>query len=421
MENKLKKIFTLLIVILPIMSQYSSMVPGFSIGDLLLFLIMLFIIIDLLKKKPVHNINKIVRNPFIWFISYIIFGSLISVLFQYYSAFNDVAVRSTRYIFYIILATYISSIYFDFNNFMKWYRRVVIFATLFLFVQLFLFNFKGYVLMGTIPGLEISNPGYSEETMRNLYSYFYRPSSIFLEPGYFPQYTLPYLAYLLFKTRLNVKYRFLEAILLTIAIIFTTSGQGIVISFFVWSLWLLTKFYNSKSKKINIKFIMAIVAFIILIPIIINHPTVDRSLGRLFGTSTASSNSRIFRGFFIYKELGFIYKIIGVGYGNVGAHILHNQIYTVYDSPHIVSEYMNSVAYILVNLGVIGFIFMIWIFIYLWKNTSGFNRVCVYILILLSGVSTFFLSNSIVFYLPIILSVVNKQNDNKRCVNNLTK
>lgn len=407
MYEKLKKIFTTIVLVLPIASQYKSIVPGISIGDLMLLLITIFILIELIMKQHKISVNSLIRSPFMWFAIYISCGSLISSMTQYYSSMTDIIVRSIRYIFYIFTATFISSLYFDFNLFIKRYRKVVLFATTFLFIQIILFNFKGYILMGTIPGLKISNPGYSEDVMRNLYSYFHRPSSIFLEPGYFAQYTLPYLAFLLFNNGESskiTKIKFIEIMFVTIGIILTTSGQGIMIALFIWGIWFMTKFYNHKDKKINLLFFLGICAFIVSIPIILKVPIVERSVARLFGSPGSSSSSRIFRGFHIYNQLDPLYKVIGVGYGNVGAHIVYKGIYTIYDTGFILSEYMNSIAYILVNLGMVGFVLMAWVFVYLWKNTSGFHRICLYILVLLSGVSTFFVSNGINFYLPIIMS-----------------
>ncbi|MCB2287716.1 hypothetical protein LGK99_11565 [Clostridium algidicarnis] len=419
MYNNLKKIFTLTVLTLPIISQYNSAIPGLSIGDLILLLLVIFIVINLMMEQHNANIQRKVINPFLVFIIYMVLGSLVSSITQYYASTIDISVRTLRYIFYIFCATFISKIYFDLDLFIKWYRRLVIFVTAFLFIQLILFEFKGYILMGTIPGLEISNIGYSEETMRNLYSYFYRPSSIFLEPGYFVQFTLPYLAYALFGNAKESKTKLIEALLLSTGLVLTTSGQGIILTLFIWGMWFFTKFYNVKSKKINLRFILGLCVFIAVIPLVIKIPIVERSVARLFGSPTSSSSSRIFRGYHVYNQLEPIYKFIGVGYGNIGAYIIYKGIYTIYDVGLVQSEYMNSIAYILVNLGIIGFLLMVWIFVYLRKNTVGFHRICLYILILLSGVSTIFISSGIVFYLPIILSGINKQNQNKEYINNL--
>ena len=72
--------------------------------------------------------------------------------------------------------------------------------------------------MGTIPGLEANDPRFSVEKLKSLYSHFHRPSSIFLEPGYFLNYT-PHLVYVLFSDRKIYKARFAEAIFLTIGLL----------------------------------------------------------------------------------------------------------------------------------------------------------------------------------------------------------
>lgn len=404
MHNRLKKIYTIIVLSLPILSQYKSMIPGFSISDFMLLLIMSLIIFYLLKEDYKINVRITLKSPFFWFILYIICGSMLSSITQYYASIADIIIRSIRYIFYILCAFFISSIFFDFDYFIKGYKKVAIFATVFIIVQTLLFKFKGYVLMGTIPGLEVNNPGYSEEAINNLYTYFYRPSSIFLEPGYYAQYITPYLAYTLFTRNKTFKSKFIEALYLTVGLMLSTSGQGIIIGLFIWGIWFMAGFYNSKSKKINLIFIIGLLGFIVSIFFILRIPIIERSIDRLFGSPTASSSSRIFRGFAIFEQLAPIYKVIGVGYGNVGTYIIHNNIYTIYDTGFLQSEYMNSISYILVNLGVIGFMIMVWMFIFLWKNTRGYHRVCLYILLLLSGVSTYFISSGIVFYLPIISS-----------------
>lgn len=404
MNNRFRKIYTITVLTLPILSQYKSLVPGFSVSDLMLLLTIPFVIFYLLKEDYKINVGAVFKSPFFWFILYIICGSMLSSITQHYASMTDIAVRSIRYIFYIFCATFVSTIFFDFDYFIKGYKRLAIFVTLFIIIQTLLFQFRGYVLMGTIPGLKVGNPGYSEEVMRNLYSYFYRPSSIFLEPGYHAQFMLPYLAYTLFNNKIRASNKLIEALFLTIGIILSTSGQGILIGFIIWVLYFITRIYNFKTNKINTIAVIGSLLLIMLIPFLIQIEIIQKSLNRLFGSPVASSTSRIFRGYAIFEQLEPLYKIIGVGYGNVGAHITYKNIYTAYDAGLVQSEYMNSIAYILVNLGVIGFILMTWIFIYLWDNTKDFYRTCVYILILLSGVSTYFIYSGIVFYLSIILS-----------------
>jgi hypothetical protein len=403
MENVISKLYTLIVLIIPIFSQYNSGIPGLSVSDVLLVLCIPLILVYIIDEGYKLNINRIACNPFLWLAVYVIFGSLLSITTQYYASTMDIFTRSVRFVFYIYCTAVLSKKYFNFNYFMKWYQSLVLLATIYLFLQVVLFETHGIILKGTIPGLKIANEGYDFEVMKRLYSTFHRPSSIFLEPGYYAQFVLPYLAYCLYFIE-NTSKKTIIAVFITTGILLSTSGQGIVIGAFIWGMWLLSISYNFETKKVKLFSILISLIVLSFLPKILNIEKVQRSLNRLWGAPGASSESRIFRGYLIYNQLKPLYKVIGVGYGNVGAHIAYNRIYSIYDQRGVVYEYMNSVAYILVNLGIVGCILMLWVFFYLWKNTRGFYRTLVYVLVLLSSVSTFFLYSSMIFYISIILS-----------------
>jgi len=397
--------YTITVLLLPVLSQYKSGIPKITIGDLLLIFntILLFMIISVKSYDIKIRMRTIVKNPFFWLFVYIILGTMLSCLTQYQVVIVEIMGSSMRFIFYMFCACVVSGILFDFNYFIRQYKKLVIFATLFLILQIFLFYFTNYELSGVIPCLEnVQNRPTKAIIQYSSSSAFYRPSSIFLEPGYYAQYVLPYLAYLLFYK--NISHRFVKASILTFACMLSTSGQGIIISFIIWVLYFIHDIYISfKKSKISNTTLMTISVMIVVMLYAIKSSLMQKSLSRLFIGEHASAHSRIFRGYDIYGQLKFIHKIIGVGWGHATIYIMNYDIVTkcIVES---VSDYMNSIAYFLVNLGLVGFVIMVWIFLFLWSNTTGFYRICTCILLLLSAVAAFFTGPGVVFYLSIILS-----------------
>lgn len=399
---------------LPITSQY-SFYTGFSIGDMLLIMINVYMCINLVIKSDKINFSKIIKNPFFWFILYIIINMLTSIMFQNHASMTDILTRSVRYIFYILCAVVLQSKFVNFGYFFKWYRRLVIFATVFLIIQVVFFRVFNTVIFGVIRSLTGRPDLINIDLFIQSSKTFFRPSSLFIEPGYYVQFVLPLLAFSLFGIKNQLKQNLREAIFISLGLILSTSGQGIIIGLFEWAALFFIKIIKLKP--------IYIIGGLVSMPILFyisSFEFIDISISRLFGSATSSSYARIFRGFDIFSQIEPIYKIIGVGYGNVGAYMRENGILAAYDTIVAIKdiEYMNSIAYILVNLGVIGMLIMIWILVYLYNNTWGPFRLCLCVLVLLSSVSTIFLYSNLIFYLAIILSGFKERN---RVINNNIK
>jgi hypothetical protein len=383
MTNNVVKAYTLAVLTLPITTQYKSFIPGISIGELFILLILPFIRLDLNNTKIIPN--RIISNPFFWYVFYLIIGTLITITTQVNISYFEVITRLIRYLFYIFCAVVVSNGFFDLKYCIRWYRRIAIFATLYLMLQVFLFYSTGYLLRGTISWLSVTNELYNFEGQKSLLLDFYRPHSIFMEPGYYAIFTLPFLVYNLFKKpNSNIK----MSIFLTIGLVLSTSGQALILSAVTWFVWIIKSVLN-KGNKIKIKALLVIFLLVMITPFILQNENIQRSIDRLWGSPTASANSRVFEGFIDYNNLPLLYKTIGIGYGN--------------DVSDFSSGYMNSLAYVLVHLGIIGFILILWIFIYMFIKTKGFQRILLLILFLLSGVGTIFISSKIILYISIVM------------------
>lgn len=131
---------------------------------------------------------------------------------------------------------------------------------------------------------------------------FYRPSAFFLEPSHLFLYCFPVLCLLLFSPNINKRRKRL-ALLVSIAMVFSTSGMAVAITIGIWSVYF--AFYNSKSGQANSaklknlfsgKNILMLLAMIIFLVIAYFQVEVFRSMVQRIFTSGSTGNSTAIEG-----------------------------------------------------------------------------------------------------------------------------
>ena len=121
--------------------------------------------------------------------------------------------------------------------------------------------------------------------IRGGYNGFYRPSAFFLEPSHFSLYSIPCLCMLLLSHSPEKK-RIKKAALLTVGLVLSTSGLGIVICIFIWGIYIL--FYEGKSansKKIMLtpnKMFLIIGFLALLLVLYLTVDTIRNTVNRIF-------------------------------------------------------------------------------------------------------------------------------------------
>ncbi|MDJ8956148.1 hypothetical protein PTN56_10235 [Clostridium perfringens] len=399
----IKKYYSFVVATIIITSQYASFIPGVSIGELLLIMgIVLWLIYFFINHKKIdYIISNCNRNIFI-FIYFLVIITLISLFTQYNYNVVDIVTRSIRYSFYIFASFIVSRFLIDFKYFIKVYRFFVILATLYIFFQIIIFYSTGRYISGIVPFLRVTNSFYSYNESVKMFTFFFRPGSLFMEPGYYAIFVLPYLAYCLFFYDKTSYKNIILALYIFSGLFLSTSGQGIIIGSLLFVIFILKNLLNLRNKTINIKiFLIGIILICISIYLIDSNEMLQKSISRLFIGDQASSNSRIFNGFIMYSKLDFLHKIIGVGYGNVGNFLVSNGLS---DLSIEMSDYMNSIATISISLGLIGIIIFFILIINLFRKANYFGKICVLILLLLSFIGDNATSITLVLYVSIIIN-----------------
>ncbi|EGP4763261.1 hypothetical protein [Enterococcus faecium] len=389
-----------LLLLSPILHQYKFIIPGVSIGEFFLFILLLLNIKHLRIEKKII----ITLFPLFLFIFYCLFISLIHNYYDLNFSYISLIVGLTRYSFYICMMIIIVNCnILKEDMFIKTYKYIGLIATVYIFIQTIAFYTVGIVLPWKFPFLTVYAQGYDQIDFSSSFATLYRPYSFFLEPGYYAQYLIPIFVITIFNIK-SRKDKILVS-LYTVGFFASTSGQGIIIGTSVW-LIIIGKYFIKNNYGVTIKkvFLMLMSPLIILAGTryIYNNEVINRSILRLFVGDQSSINSRLTSPLTLYHSLPLYKRIIGIGYNNVEAFFGKIAI-------------SNSVIYILLVSGIIGLaliaLYMILLYVSVRKNFM--LKILFFIFFTLLFVTGIFTSLTGMFYQCILLSTIGSIQLNK--------
>ncbi len=381
----IKKLFTLVVVLFPILGIYISPISGFDLGTFCLLLLLPFLLSGNFK----------IRIPLYMFllIMYILLGSLIAYTVSEPSDLALAMLRMGKFIITVVIVFIIAKEkFFDYQFAKKMLKIITISAVSYIIIQSILF-YKTGRLLPSVPFNLIRNEEYGTIDYSQAASIFYRPASFFLEPAHFAQYVVVYLTYCLFGDFQKTEPQLIAAVFITIGLFVSTSGQGILLSFLIWTFWLFNQLAKSGITRKIYLIIFCILLGLIVLPKVFQTEIVSTSINRIITDSGlgVASKGRLFS-YYYFNELPLLQKIIGTGYGNVPAGV-----------------YLNSAAYILYCNGIIGMVIVGMLFYDAFRHARYFQRyLCIIYALLIMGSATF-TASGIVFYFMFIYSDYNKR------------
>lgn len=407
-------LLTICIILSVFLHSYRVGIPGVSLGELLLIVACLTILI---QTKFSITVTKI--DPLVLFFITGLLTTTISLLIQQPS-YNHVALyelvsRFVRYFAYILFVI-LAAKYFNFGFALKYYRIFCIILSVYILFQFAMYYGFHIMLPIKILPLEWQRINELESILSDMDTGYFRAYGVFMEPAYAANFLLPGFAFALFGwiKKHNTDYKAL--FLISIAIILTTSLQGILVAVataFIYVIWIILP---HKVKPVSLREILGV--FIIIFVLAIAFVALNIfgvldialvRLGNIYSTlvegGSGSIALRLFRGWSVFIALPLLFKLIGTGYGNIANFVDEYDITTKYDSyaqTITAMESTDGVSSILIFTGVIGFIiFCKWIII-LFNKVNVVSRIILlqFILLLLSG--TAFFSLTMVFYMGFV-------------------
>lgn len=313
-ENKLKKIYTLLIAIYPIFSYYGTFINQISISDLLAIFFVLISIFYFMN-------NPIKINKSIHLLLYSLISLFVVISFVSLNDIEDTFWSGMRYSFELLLLVIYSYLFFDLKIGKKTIIRIAYFSSIYLIFQYLLSLLFNIYLPAGIPFLKSNNESMIEFVNElEKYGGLYRPRSLFSEPAHYCQYVILALVIILFD---NWKTQIKEIITICIGIIISASTLGIISTLFVFIIFILDKMRKKRYFVQPIYLIITVLIVILSIFIFIRSPQYNYVLDNKINTSGGlMSDSRVVNNLWIFNQnYSSIELLFGHGLGQINVYL----------------------------------------------------------------------------------------------------
>lgn len=406
------------IVLCPFFFQYQSLIPGITLGELLLVFACVPSIIKYCRNWTVDKTKIIVAYYFCSLtLSFVII--LISDLQFTGVSMMEVMTRWIRYGTYVVFFVTFIDNYRCTVNALILYRKFCLVAAVYTILQTVFYYAFGVVL--PIKILPFPWNRTNAEVLDFFQNYYFRGFGPFIEPSDLAKFLLPGLAFSLYGWEYTISGKksssSLDTVIILAAILCSTSVQGILIAGVTCLCFLLSN--NSISPKKKAAFL---ILFMLVVLWLFTSDQFSAPLSRITGLLSGekqgySSGMRLFRGFAYWGQLPVINKLVGVGLGCVGEFAYENNIVTEFDHylrtlPNL--EYGSGISLVLVQSGLIGFSFFISFVYSAWKRINHVNKSILIQLIMILASGSGFLSVHTFFCCYLLFFERTSKNGDKR-------
>lgn len=262
--------YSLLLALLPVLMMYRIPIINMGASTILIFLSAFFAIFLSLKNGKLNIVSAVC--PFLFYFFYIAFKSNITGICLCMAIIIHLLVISNGAV--------------DEKQLKKYFELIACIAAICVIIQFFVH----LILNVHIPLIKMDWCLDEMEEYRSLittgvdFEGTYRPSAFFLEPSHFAQYASIGLASNLLLEKPNYK----KAILISIGIILTTSGIGIVLVVAIWCAFPIIATKGIDNKKIKRIFFLLVIGALAIF-ILLKMPFFQNSLNRITGGASYSS------------------------------------------------------------------------------------------------------------------------------------
>ena len=376
MEGKLE----LLIVFLPIFAIYISPIPGVDLGT---FLSVVFFTLYILKRRSI----TVRHNGAFWIIIiYTLIDTIAMLSFSSvrYSSATSIYFRLFRFIFLMVAFIGIDmSEEFDMKRFLRILRAITLFVALYAIAQQLFFRVTGMKLVNVFGR---TKQGVVFDPLLGKYQDTYRPPSIFLEPSSVTYYVVPFLCFCLLSDEYSKvfekKNEVIDALVISVGVIATTSGLGLASVVIVWLLWIAKILRNRNGRRFFIAIILLAASTIALR----TSSLINYIIERIFTTSEMSAIDARTTGYYIWDSLTAFHKVFGTGFGN-------------YDE----TIYYTSIADILFCNGIVGLLLVFVFYMQCYHYGSTYQKGLVYLSFVLMIGGGIYSATYLCFYLPLLM------------------
>lgn len=391
------KIIGFLLALYPVLCIYASPFLIGSLGLLIMYLVITPLLLADVKKTIFCD--KTVSS----YLLFLLYTILITIVWK--------GLGGNDFISYIINGFVIIMLLHE-RGYLCYFVRLYVFLafvfSIFLIIQFVAF----YVFKNPINGILTFLPTVLQESSSmRVYDYMYvaRISSVFLEPSHFALYVIPALVIVVWDLGIVVKRKLLFIVIAILAILMSTSGNGMVLLFIVGILYY---FEKANKRKFIIATLVASIVVVGGIYLASNSEIISYTADALLSSNGYDENSksyyRVERGFELYADLPLQTEVFGVGFRNAesACREYYHDVLKKYSIGYVNFEYFNTVAAILIYFGIIGFSLIFSFFATVWKQTSKLGEKAMIIVMVASCLSSSIFNTETWFIYISIISII---------------
>ncbi len=356
------KLYMLTLALLPVTFMY-------AVGplDLDVVLMLAFFAIYLFSSKTL-TLTAIGKVAAVLLGYTLLFTALNIAVGQKYSPNSDIFFRAGRYCLYLCVVFLLGNKHVNYVSLMRIYRGVAIAASVYIILQAVFYYGAGIELPYRIGGASVSDDLTDVGRLRSFYS----------EPAELGYNLTPFIACSLFGKNYKsdpAKSNQTDALLVSIGIVLSTSGQGVLCIGMIWALWLVLRIIKEGFRTRDVLLLIGVVAAII---ILYSTGILEYTIGRADNTGEGSAIDARASGYVTLAILSPLQLFFGTGFGN---YITEN----VYDlSVFYAFVNYSSLAEFLFTYGIIGTALWVGFFVYLFRKGDAGAKVTILALLFMS-------------------------------------
>lgn len=376
------KIFSIIIILFPILSIYMSPIPGVDLGS---FVYLIFLPFAIIKNNEHFYLKKNV-STFILFVFYIMIITFVGPIFQQYVDIDIIVLRLLKFIFIICSGLLLCTLgYFDLVYAKKALIFVAILSSLFVIIQQIMYTSFGVRIPGFYMPLVMNEQIRFYWDLDELAQVLYRPGGFFLEPSHYTQYiVLPFLM-ILFSD--YVKYKYIKIAIIMIGVFCSTSGMGMVLLTTIIIIYFL---FTNKNKLQCGLLLIILLSLLYYMFSVQDSNFIVKAIERINGENQFGGVALQMRSssFNLLLNLDAIQIIFGVGFGNIPLYV-----------------YYNGWSYILWCFGIVGVCLFLNFLVFLFRRGNLYQKIYIFIYIVLLSVAQLFTTNMLIFILPFLTKI----------------
>lgn len=404
-----KKIFSFLVVFMAFAHTYGTPGASISFGELLMF-----IGIPLYFKSGLQvSLENYERGFVLWFVYMTIISMIMGIV---YDAPMTKYFSIARAGFYWVLIFYFGKNLFNRKIFEKWMIVFSVALSVFILVQFLTYMLAGFYIPGLIYGLPISNG--SENGMAtyqhslNMAKWFgvLRPHGFLAEPAHASQFLFISIVTLICNKNLLFKKKIFLVILFSSSVVMTQSTTGIILLGLAWLLFMIVEERLSVYRLPFFMFFFIMGIYVLFGGVETSLSAIERVVNIVNGSEIdGSSNVRLNNGLEVFSDLPFVFKVFGTGAG------LSEFVFNSLDFKSV-SSYMNALAGIFFNTGVIGGLIWLASLVIMFVKSGLLGKSLVVGFFTMTLGCSIYCQPQMVWFFLLILADIKEKNDRYSCV-----